>query len=153
MGEGAEGEGVFIEVAIGFGVAEVRLNEIAAADVMREVAEKMAAVGVVAHVLNDGAAVGEGVGFAEIVGRGIWKMGFEDGEDVLRPGGIDDGFVGQNGICGERDAERESEQEGSDGASDWHGDGMGGQVFDYSRGEIGEGARRSVSANAAGRPA
>ena len=137
VGERAEGEGVLVEVAIGFGIAKKSVDKITAAHVVREVAEEMAAVRVVAHVLDDGTAVGEGVGFAEIVGRGVWKMCFEDGEDVLRPGGIDDGFVREDRICRERRGKSEREQESSDDANNRHGAGMGAQVFDYSRGEKG----------------
>ena len=60
----AGGESVFVEI---FGVSQQRQDEIAAADVVREVAEKRAAVRVVPHVLNDGSAIGVGLGPAQIL--------------------------------------------------------------------------------------
>src|SRR5436853_2733661 len=49
--ECTEGESVLVDI---LSICEQRLDEIAAADVMREVAEKGAAVRIVAHVLKDG---------------------------------------------------------------------------------------------------
>ena len=65
---------------------------------MGEIAEKLAAIRIVAHVLNDRSAIGVGVGLAEIVGGRIGETLLEQGYDVRRPGGINDSFVGQHGV-------------------------------------------------------
>src|SRR5437870_2146065 len=62
--ERTEGESILVDI---LSVSPQSLDEIAAADVMRKVAEKGAAVRVVAHVLNDGAAVGVGLRPAQIL--------------------------------------------------------------------------------------
>ena len=71
MGKGADGKSVFIQV---FRVTQECQDEIAAADVMREVTEKGAAVRVVAHILNNGAAVGIGLSPAQIFFGGLGKL-------------------------------------------------------------------------------
>ena len=54
----AEREGVVVDV---LGVVQQSTDEISAADIVGEVTEKMTPVRVVAHVLDDGAAIGEGL--------------------------------------------------------------------------------------------
>ena len=62
VSKSAEGKGIFVEVG---GFLDEIDDEVAAANVVGEVAEIFAAEGIVAHVLHDGAAVGEGVGLLE----------------------------------------------------------------------------------------
>src|ERR1700726_724324 len=106
VGHGADGEGVVVEI---LGIAEKSQDKIAAAEIGSEVAEEFAAVRVVAHVLNDGAAIGKAVGFAKIVGRSAGEASAEERFDVGLPGSVDDGFVGEDGVCagwaGEYDAD------------------------------------------------
>src|SRR5260370_74280 len=66
----AEREGVFVQI---LGIAQQNYHEIAAADVMRQVAEEHAAVRVVTHVLNDGAPVSVTVGFAQLFAQYLRK--------------------------------------------------------------------------------
>ena len=55
MGQRSQGEGVFVDV---LRITEQSFNEISAANVVNQVAEELAAKRIVAHVLNDGAAIG-----------------------------------------------------------------------------------------------
>jgi len=95
MRERADGESVLGDI---FGVSQQRLDEIAAADVMREVAEKRAAVGVVAHILNDGSAVSVGLRPAEIFLGCLWELFQEERLDVRLPSRIDDGLMRKDGV-------------------------------------------------------
>ncbi len=95
VSERAQGKRVFIERS---GIAEQGQDEIAAADVVQEVAEEMAVVRVIAEVLNDGAAVGVSFGFAQLVGCGVGKAREKQRLDRRLPRGIDNGFVRENGI-------------------------------------------------------
>ena len=61
MSQRADGEGVFVEV---LRIMQQGLHEVSAPHVVGQIAEKMAAVRVIAHVLNDRATVGVGLRFA-----------------------------------------------------------------------------------------
>src|SRR6266404_2076526 len=91
----AEGERVLNDV---FGVPQQRKDEIAAADVMREVAEEGAAIWVVAHILNDRAAVSVGLRPAEILFGRLREFLPEERLDMRLPSSIDDGFVRENSV-------------------------------------------------------
>src|SRR5207249_7829567 len=90
-----DGEVIFVEI---LSVTQQRQDEIAAADIMREDAEKGAAVRVVAHILNDGAAVGVGLGPAQILLGCLRKFLLKERFDVRFPSRIDDGFVREDGV-------------------------------------------------------
>src|SRR5579863_7487856 len=94
----AEGESIFLGILT---LPEHFFNEIAAAHVMNEVAEFLAAEGVIAKILNNGATVGVGVRFLDLVVGQAWETVFNERENVRSPEEIDDLFVGQNRI-GER---------------------------------------------------
>ena len=125
VGQGAECESVVIEIVRFAGVAEKRADKISAADVMDDVAEFVAAVRVVAEILDDGAAVGVTVGGAEFVVSGVGETRKEQRTDAVFPSGIDNGFVGEDGVSvGARRSKREQEQEddaGRGGESAGHG--------------------------------
>src|ERR1035441_2181281 len=70
VGERSQSESVLIEV---LRIAEHRQNEVAGADVMCQIAEDMITEGIVANVLDDAAAVGIGMGFYQVLRRGIGK--------------------------------------------------------------------------------
>jgi len=111
--EGADGEG---ELVGGAGVAEERVDEVSGADVVGELGEERVAEGVVADVLDDGAAVGVGVSFAELGGGDVGKAGLEEGDDVRFPGEVDELLVGFHGVgvgCG-RGWEGQEENEGEE---------------------------------------
>src|SRR5580765_1820254 len=74
-------------------VAEERKNKIPASHIVGEIAEKDAPVGVIAQVLNNGAAISVPVCLAQFVRRSIWEMLEQDGFDVSIPGRIDDRFM------------------------------------------------------------
>ncbi len=87
--------------AYSLGVVESRMRavtKLVGADVVEEVGEVVGAEGIVADVLDDGAAVGVGVGFADLVGGDAGKAGAEHGDDGVFPGHVDDFFVGQDGV-------------------------------------------------------
>ena len=63
-------ESVFVDIAR---FPKQIIDEIAGADVVRELAEEFIAEGIEAHVLHDAAAVGIRVGFAELGVRGTGK--------------------------------------------------------------------------------
>ena len=92
----AQSERIFVEV---LRFADQRRDEIAAADVMREIAEKAAAERIISHVLNDAASVSVGVRLLQFLRR---RVG-ESFEKQLLEGGIpnriDDCFVGENRIA------------------------------------------------------
>src|SRR6185437_1268023 len=64
MGEGAEREGVLVEIS---GIANQSPDEISATHIVSEIAEELVSEGIVAHVLNDGAAIGVCVGLFQLV--------------------------------------------------------------------------------------
>ncbi len=111
--EGAEGEGVFVDVV---GLSQHGRDEIAAADVMHQIREEMVAEGVVADVLDEAAAVGVGVGGANLIVRRVGIAGEEHGAKLGLPEEIDDLLVGENGVgLGAWAIEKEqSEDDGAD---------------------------------------
>ena len=113
MGEGAECESVFREI---LRIVQQSLDEIAAADVMREIAEERAAVGIVAHVLNDGAPIGVGLRAAQIFLGGLRKFSQQQRLDVRLPCRINDGFVREHrvGTNGSRHHQQNGEEEKHD---------------------------------------
>src|SRR5665213_4118789 len=71
----------------------------------------MAAEGIITHVLNDAAAVGEGVGFIKVI---LGRVGEALQQQLLKgrvPCRIDNRFVSQNRVGMERRAQREATQE------------------------------------------
>ena len=60
VGERPEREGIFIDV---LRIAQESQDEVSAANVMSQVADESTAVWVIAHVLDNGAPIGIGVGF------------------------------------------------------------------------------------------
>ena len=124
VGERAEREGVIVEI---LRIVQEGADEIGAANVVHDVAEFVAAVRVIAQILNDGAAVGVSVGGAEFVVRGVRKACQEQRADAFFPGGIDDGFVSKDGVgLAPRRAECQQQQyDASDGggATDHDSDG------------------------------
>src|SRR5580704_13315934 len=95
MGQCADSECVLVEV---FSVAEQNLHKIPASHVVRKVAEEMASIGVIAHVLDDRAAIGIGLRLAQLLFGGTRKTSQQERLDVRLPNGIDDRFVGENRV-------------------------------------------------------
>src|SRR5580704_15984283 len=95
MSQCADSECVLVEV---FSVAKQSLHKISASHVVRKVAEEMASVRVIAHVLDDRAAVGIGLRLAQLLFRGTRKTSQQERLDVRLPNGIDDRFVGENRV-------------------------------------------------------
>src|SRR5579864_5811229 len=93
--QSAERECVFIEV---LGIADQRLDEVAAANVVHQIAEEMTAVGIIAQILNDRSAKGKAMSVAQFVGSGVWKAPQEHRTNAAFPAGINEGFVRENRI-------------------------------------------------------
>ncbi len=110
MREGADGE---CELVGGVGVAKEADDKVAGSHVVSEVGEEGVAEGVVAEVLNGGAAVGEGVCLLEL-GFGEGGVLFEEnGPDGLLPGEIDQLLMGLDGVrYGRGRREEQSEDRG-----------------------------------------
>ena len=73
-------------------------NEVAAADVMRQIAVELAAERIIAQILNDASAVGVCVRLGQLIRGGSGKSLQQQGLYRAIPSGIDNGFVGENGI-------------------------------------------------------
>src|SRR5206468_9666394 len=93
--QGADSKSKFVDV---LRIAQECLNEVAAANVMREVAKEGLSVRIVAHVLNDRASIGIGLRTAQIFLACLGKLFCEEGLDVGFPGRIDDSLVGKDGV-------------------------------------------------------
>src|SRR5713226_3040218 len=93
--QSAERECVFIQV---LRIADQRLDEVAAANVVHQIAEEMTAVRIIAQVLNDRAAKGEAMSLAQFVGSGVWKALEEQRTNAGIPSSINEGFVRENRI-------------------------------------------------------
>ena len=115
MGESAERESILIGVATLVNQFE---NEITAADVVHEVAEFGAAEGIVAEILDDGATVGIGMRFGELVFGQIGETLEEERANVVGPHQVHDSFVSENRISkagAAREQDDEQERERTDG--------------------------------------
>src|SRR5579872_7330777 len=95
VSQATEGKRVLVDV---LRLVKQRLDEIAAANIVREVREEMVAERIIAHVLDDAAAIGVGVRFTQIVGRCSGETREQNGLYVFVPGGIDHGLVGENRV-------------------------------------------------------
>src|SRR5579872_2118062 len=112
VGEGAEREGVLVEV---FLFAEEIHDEIAAADVVDQVAEEMAAEWVVAHVLEYAAGIGIAMRFLQLFRFGLGIPGQQQRLDVGIPSRVDDGFVSEDGIAVEGGCQKQERSESESG--------------------------------------
>lgn len=100
--ERAQSEGIVIEILRLFGILQQCENEVTAAGIVHQIAEEMAAERIVAHVLDNGAAVGIGVGLTQLVVSGVGEALEKERAQDLRPGRIDNGFVSEDRIRGSR---------------------------------------------------
>src|SRR5580658_1905622 len=95
VGEGAQRESVVVQI---LRIADQGADEIGSADVVSEVAEKLAAERVVAHVLNHGAAIGVTVRRLQLFGGGVGKSRKKKRFDRVVPGGVNERFVRENPV-------------------------------------------------------
>ena len=86
---------VFLRV---LALPEHLLDKVAAAHVVHQVAEFLAAERIIAQVLNDRAAIGVGVGFLDLIVREAGKAVLDQRTDVRRPQQVDDFFVGEDRV-------------------------------------------------------
>jgi hypothetical protein len=93
--ECTESEGVFIGILT---LQQQLSNEVAAANVVHQITEFHAPKGIVAEVLDDGAAIGMSVCLGELVLRERWESLEEKGTEFVGPHQINDFLVGEHGI-------------------------------------------------------
>ena len=86
MRHGSQGEGVFIGIAR---IAQEGSNEIAAADVVGQVAEEFVIKRIVAEILNSATAIGIGVSLAQLRCSDGGEAGFEERFERGFPSEID----------------------------------------------------------------
>ena len=96
MRRGAERKSVFIQ---SLRIVDQGLNQVGAAHIVRQIAEKMTAERIVAKILNDAAAICIGVRFLELVFACVRKALRQDGQYRVDPKRIDDRFMSQYGIA------------------------------------------------------
>ncbi len=108
MRESTEGKGVLVDI---LRVAEHGHNEIAAANVMSEITEKMAAVRIVAEVLYDGATIGIGLRGTQFFFGGVGIFCLEQWFQMRLPYGVNQRLMGENGIGIARRGGQEFEEE------------------------------------------
>src|SRR5690348_451326 len=81
---------------------------------MKEVTEKFAAERVIAHVLDDGACIGIGMSFRQLVRRALWEALQQEWLNAGVPCAVDNRLMCEDGIragCGgERREESEADQ-------------------------------------------
>src|ERR1051326_1892751 len=104
MSHGAKSKRVFIAV---FRFLEKVENEIAASNVVHQVAEELAAERVVAHVLNDASTVGIGMRLYQISGRGARESTQKQRLQTGVPRGINNRFMTEDGVGREERAQHE----------------------------------------------
>ena len=91
----AQGKSVFVQVRSFLDQVD---DEVAAAHIVREVAEILVPKGVISHVLNQRSTVGEGVGLLQIIVGSGGKSLLQRRQEAVLPRQIDDLFVGEHGI-------------------------------------------------------
>ena len=104
MGQCSEREGELIDIPR---LAHECGHKIAAADIMGQLAEKLAAERIIAEILDNRATIGVGMRFNQLVRRGIREAFEKEGLKILIPGRINDRFMSQDGVSAERCRERE----------------------------------------------
>src|ERR1035438_3656812 len=67
--------------------------EVAAAHIVRKITEKLATQRVIAHILNDGSAIGISVGRFEIIRRGVGEAYEQQRLNIVFPGRVNYCFV------------------------------------------------------------
>ena len=110
--ERAEREGVLVDVVR---LAQHRLDEIAGAHVVQQVAEEVAAERVVAEVLNHRAAVGVAARHRQFLAGGAWKAARQQRPQAGLPERVDVGFVRQHRVGTRVASGREQQRRDRDG--------------------------------------
>ena len=95
VSERSQGKCIAVKV---FGIAEESQDEVAAAHVVRQIAEEEASMRVVTHVLDDGAAIGITVRFFDFVRGRAGKTLQQERANIGVPDAINDRFMGQDGV-------------------------------------------------------
>src|ERR1039458_3336682 len=95
MGQRSQSEGVLIQV---LGFADQVEDKIADPDIMRQIAEKLAAERIIPQILNNAPSVSESVRFGQLFHGGGRKSFEQQRFDRTVPRRIDNSFVGKNRI-------------------------------------------------------
>ncbi len=95
VGHRANSKGVLVNV---LRIAQQAFNEVTASDVVCQVAEELAAVGIVAHVLDDRPTVRVGMGSAKLVSSGVRKPFLKERLDMRNPDRVNDCLVRKHGV-------------------------------------------------------
>src|ERR1700739_3806360 len=96
VGKGTEGKRIFVQI---MRLGDECENEIATPNIVREITKELAAEGIVAHVLNDGASIGIGVGLLQLLRSGAGKALQQQRLYTIGPGCIDDRFMREDGVA------------------------------------------------------
>src|SRR5215472_8250595 len=99
MRQRAKGERQFVDV---LRVVNQLQDKVAAADVMEQVTEKLVAGRIVTHILNQAAAVGIGMGAAQVIFCGIGITLQKETLEVALPDEVDYLLVGEHGVGRQR---------------------------------------------------
>ena len=105
--QGSQREGVLVDI---LAFEQQLANKVSAADVVHQVAEFSAAERVVAEILDDGASVGVGMRFLDLVFRQSRISLEQEGLDLIGPEQVYDFLVRQNGIRGRTTAAHEHDE-------------------------------------------
>src|SRR5271166_61387 len=96
VGKGTECKRIFVQI-VRFG--DKRENEIAAPNIVREITKELAAERIVAHVLNDGASIGIGMGLLQFLRSRAGKALQQQRLDPIIPCCIDNRFMRQDRVA------------------------------------------------------
>src|SRR6185369_17810765 len=107
MRQRAQGEGVLVNILT---LAQQFQHEVAAANVMHQIAELYAAEGIVAQVLDDGAAIGVGMRLGDLLFRESGIALQKEGTKGVSPEQVNNLFVSQDGIRGRAAAAHEQDE-------------------------------------------
>src|ERR1700744_4120660 len=98
MRAGSGRKGVVVKIVRFLSIVEQGKDKVTTPCVMDKVAEELAAKRIVAHVLDDGATVGLGVDFTQLIVGSVRKAFEKQRAKSIWPAGVNDGFVSKNGI-------------------------------------------------------
>jgi len=83
---------------------------------VHQIAEFHAAKGIVAEVLDDGAAVGITVGLLKLLFRELWKSLEKKWAEIIGPHEVYDFLVGEHGVCERNTGAQEHDEKDCHGA-------------------------------------
>src|SRR4029077_3766632 len=97
----AQSEGIFVDISA---LQQQLVNEVSATNVVHQVAELLVTERVITQVLDDGASVGVGMRFFDLIFRETGISLEQQGADLVGPEQVYDFLVGQNRVSERRAA-------------------------------------------------